>query len=76
MREDEGVRKAAEMMGLGYADVGGEDGKLRMSARMAIEYQLELWVIEWFVLIAFTAAFLEFVSYFTLLQRRTCPHCC
>jgi hypothetical protein len=37
-REDEAVQRVALKMGLGFADVeGGEEGKLRMSARMAIE---------------------------------------
>ncbi|KAG1730890.1 hypothetical protein EDB19DRAFT_1366513 [Suillus lakei] len=36
-RGDEGVKRAALKMGLGYADAEGEEGKLRMSARMAIE---------------------------------------
>lgn len=37
-REDEAVQKAALKMGLGFADAeGGEEGKLRMSARVAIE---------------------------------------
>jgi hypothetical protein len=37
-REDEAVQKAALKMGLGFADAeGSEEGKLRMSARVAIE---------------------------------------
>ncbi|KAG1849671.1 hypothetical protein DFJ58DRAFT_716896 [Suillus subalutaceus] len=37
-REDEAVQRAAQKMGLGFADAeSGEEGKLRMSARMAIE---------------------------------------
>ncbi|KAG1760208.1 hypothetical protein EDD22DRAFT_96234 [Suillus occidentalis] len=37
-REDEAVQKAALKMGLGFADAEGvEEGKLRMSARVAIE---------------------------------------
>ncbi|KAG2104429.1 uncharacterized protein F5147DRAFT_775688 [Suillus discolor] len=37
-RADEAVQRAALKMGLGFADAGGgEEGKLRMSARLAIE---------------------------------------
>lgn len=44
-REDEAVQKAALKMGLGFADAeGGEEGKLRMSARVAIESLKRLFV--------------------------------
>ncbi|KAG2071453.1 hypothetical protein BDR04DRAFT_1098231 [Suillus decipiens] len=36
-RKDEAVQRAALKMGLGYAGAEGEDGKLRMSVRVAIE---------------------------------------
>lgn len=44
-REASSVQKAAEKMGLGYADAeGGEEGKLRMSARRAVESLKGLYV--------------------------------
>jgi hypothetical protein len=44
-REAESVQKAAEKMGLGYADTdGGEEGKMRMGARRVVESLKGLYV--------------------------------
>jgi len=45
-REDEGVQKTVDKMGLGYSESGGggEEGELRMSARMVVESLKGLYV--------------------------------